>query len=126
MKRGCGEASASEQPVVRNLPALIFAIPIRSLRTKQSQTKNETLQAQRAGISSSIFRRCELLHSCARRRARKTSPDSRVERFKMLAFIVIAATLPSIVCLLSSAWLAYKERPQWWWFALLSLVTGSG
>ena len=46
MKRRCGEASALEQPVVRNLSALIFAIPIRSLRTKQSQTKNETLQAQ--------------------------------------------------------------------------------
>jgi hypothetical protein len=43
-----------------------------------------------------------------------------------LAFIVLAAALPSLLCLGSSAFLAYKERPQWVWFAALSLVTGWG
>jgi len=44
----------------------------------------------------------------------------------MLAFIVLAAALPSLLCLGSSAFLAYKERPQWVWFAVLSLITAPG
>jgi len=41
-------------------------------------------------------------------------------------FIVLAAALPSLLCLGSSAFLAHKERPQWIWFAALSLITGRG
>jgi hypothetical protein len=44
----------------------------------------------------------------------------------MLAWIVFAAIAPSLVCLGSSAFLAYKERSQWVWFAALSVVTGFG
>jgi hypothetical protein len=44
----------------------------------------------------------------------------------MLAWIVFAATAPSLLCLGSSAWLAYKERPQWVWFAGLAIIAGIG
>ena len=44
----------------------------------------------------------------------------------MLALVVLAAALPSLMCLGSSAFLAYKERSQWAWFAALSIITGWG
>ena len=47
-------------------------------------------------------------------------------RFQMLALVVLAAILPTLLCIVSSAFLAYKERPQWVWFAVLSLITGWG
>lgn len=47
-------------------------------------------------------------------------------RFQMLALVVLAATLPTLLCIVSSAFLAYKERRQWVWFAVLSVVTGFG
>jgi len=44
----------------------------------------------------------------------------------MLAWIVFAATAPSLLCLGSAAWLAYKEKSQWMWFAGLAIVVGVG
>jgi hypothetical protein len=44
----------------------------------------------------------------------------------MLAWIVLAATAPSLLCLGSSAFLAYKQRPQWVWFAAMSVATSLG
>jgi hypothetical protein len=44
----------------------------------------------------------------------------------MLAWIVLAATAPSLVCLGSSAYLAAKDKAQWMWFAALSVVAGFG
>jgi hypothetical protein len=44
----------------------------------------------------------------------------------MLAFIVLAATTPSLLCVGSAAWLAYKEKSQWVWFAGLSIIAGMG
>jgi len=44
----------------------------------------------------------------------------------MLAWIVFAATAPSLLCLGSAAWLAYKEKLQWMWFAGLAIVVGVG
>ena len=35
----------------------------------------------------------------------------------MLAWVLLVANLPTIVCTVCSAFLAYKERPQWVWFA---------
>ena len=40
----------------------------------------------------------------------------------MLAWIVFAATAPSLLCLGSSALLAYKDKAQWVWFAALSIM----
>jgi len=45
---------------------------------------------------------------------------------KMLALIVLAATVPSLLCLGSSAWLAYKDKKQWVWFAGLAILAGLG
>ncbi len=44
----------------------------------------------------------------------------------MLAWIVLAATAPALLCLGASAFLAYKDRAQWIWFAAFSLVAGVG
>jgi hypothetical protein len=44
----------------------------------------------------------------------------------MLAWIVLAATAPALLCLGASAFLAYKERSQWIWFAAFALVAGYG
>jgi len=35
----------------------------------------------------------------------------------MLAWALLVANMPTIVCTICSAFLAYKERPQWVWFA---------
>jgi hypothetical protein len=43
----------------------------------------------------------------------------------MLAWIVPAATAPALLCLGASAFLAYKDKAQWIWFAF-SLVAGFG
>ena len=34
----------------------------------------------------------------------------------MLAWVLLVANMPTIVCTICSAFLAYKERPQWVWF----------
>ena len=44
----------------------------------------------------------------------------------MLAWVVLAATAPSLVCFGSSAYLAYKEKSQWMWFAAFAFVAGYG
>jgi len=44
----------------------------------------------------------------------------------MLAWVLLVANMPSIVCTICSAFLAYKERPQWVWFAVLAVLTEIG
>ncbi len=44
----------------------------------------------------------------------------------MLAWILLVASAPTIVCAICSAFLAYKERPQWVWFAVLAVLAGIG
>ena len=44
----------------------------------------------------------------------------------MLAWTVLAATAPALLCLGASAFLAYKDRAQWIWFAAFSVVAGFG
>jgi hypothetical protein len=44
----------------------------------------------------------------------------------MLACIVFAAAAPSLLCLGCSAFLAYKDKAQWVWFAALSVLAGFG
>ena len=44
----------------------------------------------------------------------------------MLAWIVFAATTPSLLCFGSSAFLAYKDKAQWVWFAALGVAAGFG
>jgi hypothetical protein len=38
----------------------------------------------------------------------------------------LVANMPTIVCTICSAFLAYKERPQWVWFAGLAVLAGIG
>lgn len=38
----------------------------------------------------------------------------------MLAWVLLVVNMPTIVCTICSAFLAYKERPQWVWFAGLA------
>ena len=35
----------------------------------------------------------------------------------MLAWVLLVVNMPTVVCTICSAFLAYKERPQWVWFA---------
>ena len=42
----------------------------------------------------------------------------------MLAWVLLVANMPTIVCTICSAFLAYKERPQWVWFAWLAVLDG--
>ena len=44
----------------------------------------------------------------------------------MLAQIILIASLPSMFCAGCAAFLAYKERKQWPWFAGLSVLAGMG
>ena len=44
----------------------------------------------------------------------------------MLAWILLVASAPTIVCAICSAFLAYKERPQWLWFAVLAVFAEIG
>ena len=44
----------------------------------------------------------------------------------MLAWVLLVANMPTIVCTICSAVLAYKERPQWVWFAGLAVLAGIG
>ena len=44
----------------------------------------------------------------------------------MLAWILLVASVPTIVCAICSAFLAYKERPQWVWFAGLAVLADIG
>ena len=44
----------------------------------------------------------------------------------MLAWILLVASAPTIVCAICSAFLAYKERPQWVWFAVLAVLAEIG
>jgi hypothetical protein len=39
----------------------------------------------------------------------------------MLAWIVLAASAPAIVCVLSATYLAYQQRSAWAWFLTLSV-----
>ena len=44
----------------------------------------------------------------------------------MLAWIVLAATTPALLCLGASAFLAYRDKAQWIWFAAFSVAAGIG
>jgi len=44
----------------------------------------------------------------------------------MLAWVLLVANMPTIVCTICSAFLAYKERPQWIWFAGLAVLAEIG
>ena len=44
----------------------------------------------------------------------------------MLAWILLVASAPTIVSAICSAFLAYKERPQWVWFAVLAVLAEIG
>ncbi|KRR09547.1 hypothetical protein CQ12_13745 [Bradyrhizobium jicamae] len=44
----------------------------------------------------------------------------------MLAWVLLVANMPTIVCTICSAFLAYKEKPQWGWFAGLAVLAGIG
>jgi hypothetical protein len=44
----------------------------------------------------------------------------------MVALVLLAANMPATVCAACSAFLAYKERSQWVWFAALSVLAGFG
>ena len=44
----------------------------------------------------------------------------------MLAWVLLVANMPTIVCTICSAFLAYKERPRWVWFAGLAVLAGIG
>jgi hypothetical protein len=44
----------------------------------------------------------------------------------MVALVLLAANMPATVCAVCSAFLAYKERSQWVWFAALSVLAGFG
>lgn len=44
----------------------------------------------------------------------------------MLPWVLLVANMPMIVCTVCSAFLAYKERPQWVWFAGLAVLAGIG
>lgn len=44
----------------------------------------------------------------------------------MIALIVFCASLPAIFCVGCAAFLAFKERKQWVWFAGLSVLAGIG
>jgi hypothetical protein len=45
---------------------------------------------------------------------------------EMLAWVLLVANMPTIVCTICSAFLAYKERPQWVWFSGLAVLAGIG
>ena len=45
---------------------------------------------------------------------------------EILAWVLLVANMPTIVCTICSAFLAYKERPQWVWFAGLAVLAGIG
>jgi hypothetical protein len=47
-------------------------------------------------------------------------------RFQMLAWILLVVSTPTIVSTICSAFLAYKERPQWIWFAVLAVLAEIG
>jgi len=44
----------------------------------------------------------------------------------MLVQVLLVASLPSVFCAGCAAFLAYKERKQWIWFAGLSVLAGMG
>ena len=44
----------------------------------------------------------------------------------MLAWILLVASAPTIVCTICSAVLAFTERPPWVWFAGLAVLAGIG
>ena len=43
----------------------------------------------------------------------------------MLVWIILAASAPAIVCVLSAAYLAHQQRPAWGWFLTLSVFAES-
>jgi hypothetical protein len=44
----------------------------------------------------------------------------------MLAWVLLTVSTPTMVCAICSAFLAYKERPQWVWFAALAVLAEIG
>ena len=44
----------------------------------------------------------------------------------MLAWVLLVVNMPTVVCTICSAFLAYKGRPQWVWFAGLAVLAGIG
>jgi hypothetical protein len=38
-----------------------------------------------------------------------------------MAWLVLAASVPAIVCVLSAAFLAAQQRPGWQWFLVLAI-----
>jgi hypothetical protein len=44
----------------------------------------------------------------------------------MLAWVLLVVSAPTMVCAICSALLAYKERPQWVWFAALAVLAEIG
>lgn len=40
----------------------------------------------------------------------------------MLAWVLLVVNMPTVVCTICSAFLAYKERPQWIWFAGMAVL----
>lgn len=44
----------------------------------------------------------------------------------MLAWIVFAATAPALLCFGSSAFLAFREKSHWTWFAAFGFIAGYG
>jgi hypothetical protein len=39
----------------------------------------------------------------------------------MLAWQILAASVPAIICVVCAAFLAYQQRPAWVWFVGLSI-----
>ena len=39
----------------------------------------------------------------------------------MLAWQILAASVPAIICVVCAAFLAYQQRPAWTWFIGLSI-----
>jgi hypothetical protein len=59
------------------------------------------------------------------KRASYASPVH-LREFKMLAQVILIASLPSMFCAGCATFLAYREREQWVWFAALSVLAGVG
>jgi hypothetical protein len=67
-------------------------------------------------------RRCDLLDPCRPDpTTRKGDTGATEGDTAMLAWQVLAASAPAIVCVLCAAFLAYQQRPAWGWFLGLSI-----
>src|SRR5262245_30944717 len=59
--------------------------------------------------------------SSARPQPLATGDTGATEGDTAMAWLVLAASAPAIVCVLSAAFLAYQQRPAWGWFLGLSI-----